>query len=262
MRLDTYIASQGLMGRDRAKEMIRSGRVTVNGIEVNKPSHEINGDESVGIRDISEEYVSRGGKKLEKALREFDIDVKGKKALDVGASTGGFTDCLLRNGASAVCALDSGSAQLSDRLREDERVISLEKTNIKDVSVQRLPFLPQIITVDVSFISLRAVLPVLGRLSDDGTELICLIKPQFECGRAALNKKGVVKDKKDHISSLNAVITSAGESGFSIRSLTYSPLRGPEGNIEFLAYFKKENTAEFNTDRIKLAVIQAHEELK
>lgn len=261
MRIDAYIASQGLMGRDRAKEVIHSGRVTVDGVTVTKPSQEISETAVVEIRDISEEYVSRGGKKLEKALKVFDIDVSGKTALDVGASTGGFTDCLLRNGASRVCALDSGSNQLCDRLRTDERVVSLEKTNIKDVTGETLPFLPQIIVVDVSFISLTAVFPPLSMIADEDTDLVCLVKPQFECGRSALNKKGVVKDKKNHILALNTVVNSAKEYGFSLLDLTYSPIKGPEGNIEFLAHFRKCGTTDIVTDKIKLAVSNAHEEL-
>ncbi|NLD88023.1 MAG: TlyA family RNA methyltransferase [Clostridiales bacterium] len=260
MRADAYIASLGIMGRDRAKEMILSGRVTIGGEKILKPSQEITEGTKVSILNLEEEYVSRGGKKLEYALDEFSIGVSGISALDVGASTGGFTHCLLRRGAARVCALDSGDNQLHESLRRDERVYSLENTNIRDVTSDILPFIPDIVTVDVSFISLSLVFPALKNLGCES--VVALIKPQFECEKSSIGKKGVVRDKKSHINAIKSVILSAGEDGYSLAKLTYSPLKGPEGNIEFLAHFIKGQTSSVKIDEIKRTVERAHIYLK
>lgn len=237
MRLDQYLVKNGLAtGRDRAKEMILSGRVTVDGRVCKKPSTDIDG----GTVDAEGDgFVGRGAKKLEKAFDVFSLDVSGKICIDSGASTGGFTEYMLLSGAKKVYAVDVGHGQLAEKLRNDGRVVNLEGTDIRELSLgEKCSFF----ACDVSFISLKQVLGALYDLTDEAAGGVCLIKPQFEAGRAFLNKKGVVKDKKVQRSVVADICAHALKTGFYPAGLTFSPVKGQNGNIEFLLYLKKEKT--------------------
>lgn len=261
-RLDSMMVERGLFtGRDRAKEAIAAGRVSVNGQVVRKASAEVAEDAQITLSDAGSDFVSRGGNKLERAMETFGIDVAGMTVLDVGAATGGFTDCMLRRGAVRAYALDSGTGQLAQSLREDARVINLENTNIRSVTASLFSPPPDFIAVDVSFISLNLVLPVLATLCAPHTTAVCLVKPQFEAGRQNVGKKGVVKDPKVHEAVLAAFLDTAAINGFVLQGLTWSPIKGPEGNIEFLAYLGRvgEESADVN---LKQLVKTAHEALK
>ncbi len=260
-RLDILMVETGLFtGRDRAKEAILAGRVTVDGKVVTKPSVSCAEDAEIVLKDAGSDLVSRGGNKLAHALDTFGIDVNGLTVLDVGAATGGFTDCMLRRGATLSYALDSGTGQLSDVLLRDERVINMEGQNIRGVTPSMFEKTPNFIAVDVSFISLSLVLPVLSTLCTPTTRLVCLIKPQFEAGRQNVGKKGVVRDAKVHEQVITDVISYAQLNGFCVEGLTHSPVRGPEGNIEFLIYLTRGD-ALWDKD-IKSVVKTAHEMLK
>jgi len=248
-------------GRDRAKEAIAAGRVTVNGQVITKASASVADDAEIILADAGSDFVSRGGNKLERAMEEFSIDVSGKTVLDVGAATGGFTDCMLRRGAVRAYALDSGTGQLVQQLREDSRVVNLEGINIRGVTVAMFDPLPMFIAVDVSFISLSLVLPVLAALCTDRTEVVCLVKPQFEAGKQNVGKKGVVKDPKVHEAVLASFLENARLNGFGVKGLTWSPVKGPEGNIEFLAYLGRCPEDMIREDLKKL-VKTAHDALK
>jgi len=211
------------------------------------------------------EYVSRGGQKLEKALKYFDISPEGKVCIDCGASTGGFTDCLLKNGARLVYAVDVGYGQLAWSLRTDERVITMERTNIRYVTPGMLEFKPELAVIDLSFISLALVLPVVRELMTERNEAVCLIKPQFEAGKDKVGKKGVVRDPEIHKEVLDKFIENADKSGFQIKGITYSPVKGPKGNIEYLGWLntnvdlqKDSNKVILNTDKI---VSESHKNL-
>ena len=220
-----------------------------------------NNDESFG----GIEYVSRGGQKLEKALDFFNISPKDKVCIDCGASTGGFTDCLLQRGAKLVYAIDVGYGQLAWTLRKDERVITMERTNIRYVTPDMLEIKPELAVVDLSFISLALVLPVINNLLALKSETICLIKPQFEAGKGKVGKKGVVRDPEVHKEVLDIFIQNAEKSGFDIKGITYSPVKGPKGNIEYLAWLIKKNTSEpanGNNIDTKAIVSESHTELK
>ena len=237
MRLDQYLVKNGLAtGRDRAKEMILSGRVTVDGRVCKKPSTDIDGGTVAAEGDG---FVGRGAKKLEKAFDVFSLDVSGKICIDSGASTGGFTEYMLLSGAKKVYAVDVGHGQLAEKLRNDGRVVNLEGTDIRELSLgEKCSFF----ACDVSFISLKQVLGALYGLTDEAAGGVCLIKPQFEAGRAFLNKKGVVKDKKVQRSVVADICAHALKTGFYPAGLTFSPVKGQNGNIEFLLYLKKEKT--------------------
>ncbi len=237
MRLDQYLVKNGLAtGRDRAKEMILSGRVTVDGRVCKKPSTDIDGGTVAAEGDG---FVGRGAKKLEKAFDVFSLDVSGKICIDSGASTGGFTEYMLLSGAKKVYAVDVGHGQLAEKLRNDGRVVNLEGTDIRELSLsEKCSFF----ACDVSFISLKQVLGALYDLTDEAAGSVCLIKPQFEAGRAFLNKKGVVKDKKVQRSVVADICVHALKTGFYPAGLTFSPVKGQNGNIEFLLYLKKEKT--------------------
>lgn len=236
MRLDAYMVKNGLAsGRDRAKELIAAGYVTVNGRVATKPSVDADGAEiSVEAED---DFVGRGAKKIKKAFECFNINVSGALCLDVGASTGGFTDYMLRGGAARVYAVDVGHSQLAPKLLEDERVVNLEGTDIRSL---RLGEKCSFFACDVSFISLKQVLPSIYHLTHEGAEGVCLIKPQFEAGRGFVGKKGIVKDRRVHLKVIEEVLTFAREIGFFPTGLTFSPVTGQGGNIEFLLYLKKE----------------------
>ena len=238
-RLDQALVERGLCtGRDRAKGIIMAGQVYVNNQKADKPGMNVTPQDEIEVRGDQLAYVSRGGLKLEKAMKEFGLRLDGYTCADIGASTGGFTDCMLQNGAVKVYAIDVGYGQLAWKLRCDDRVVNLERTNIRHVTEQEVPELLDFASVDVSFISLKLVLPVLYRLLKDGGEAVCLIKPQFEAGRELVGKKGVVRDPAVHLEVLEAFLRHAKENHFTVLGITYSPIRGPEGNIEYLGYLR------------------------
>jgi 23S rRNA (cytidine1920-2'-O)/16S rRNA (cytidine1409-2'-O)-methyltransferase len=237
LRLDAALVERGLVsGRDAAKAAIKSGAVFVDGKPADKPSAAVAPDSVLELRAETQKYISRGGLKLERALTEFRVDPSGRVCLDCGASTGGFTDCLLKHGAAKVYAVDVGTNQLAEALRNDARVVNIERTNARDIAPALFGETPDLVTVDVSFISLSLVLPALRAVIAPDGEVICLVKPQFEAGRNKVGKRGVVKDAKTHLAVLEAFTATARSLGFAVRGLTHSPLRGPEGNIEFLAH--------------------------
>ena len=238
MRLDAYLVANGLCrSRATACEAIKTGQVTVNGKPVVKPSFDVT-DQTVTVAETKEKYVSRGGYKLEGALASFSLDVTGLACADVGASTGGFTDCLLQHGAASVLAIDAGTDQLAEPLRRDKRVTSLENTNIRSFT-PATPHFADFVCVDVSFISLTLVLPAVDLLLRDGGTAVCLVKPQFEAGREHLNKNGIVRDKKVYGTVLSSVTRAAEEHGLFTERVIESPIRGGDGNTEFLALMKK-----------------------
>lgn len=243
-RLDVVLCHRGLMpSREKARAMILAGKILVNGQKIDKPGTRVPVDANIVILDGSMPYVSRGGLKLEGAIRDFGISFRGKSVLDVGASTGGFTDCALQHGAVRVVALDVGYGQLDWKLRNDERVIVHERTNIRHFTPQDLGAQVDIATIDVSFISLDKVLPGVFPLVKEGGEVLALVKPQFEAGRDKVGKKGVVKDPEVHGQVLFRVIEAAAAAGFSLQGVTYSPIKGPEGNIEYFIHLKKHPAA-------------------
>ncbi|WP_288174838.1 TlyA family RNA methyltransferase [Sporofaciens musculi] len=239
-RLDLLLVKRNLAAsREKAKAVIMSGNVFVEGQREDKAGSVFPEDCAIEVRGNTLPYVSRGGLKLEKALQNFDVDVKGKVCTDVGASTGGFTDCMLKNGAARVYAIDVGRGQLDWKLRQDERVICMEKTNIRYVTPQDIGEPVEFSSVDVSFISLSKVLPAIsGYLCRQG-QVVALIKPQFEAGREKVGKKGVVREKKTHVEVIEAVFGYAVKAGFDVVKLDFSPIRGPEGNIEYLVHLLK-----------------------
>nr|WP_245802380.1 TlyA family RNA methyltransferase [Desulfacinum hydrothermale] len=235
MRLDKLLVERGLAGsRDRAQALIMAGRVLVNGHPVTKAGHKVAVDAQVELRGRDIPYVSRGGLKLEHALDHFQLDVRGWTAMDVGASTGGFTDCLLQRGAAKVYAVDVGYGQLAWTLRQDPRVVVLERHNIRYLERDKIPEPIQIATVDASFISLKLVLPRVLDFLDREAWLVALIKPQFEAGRDKVGKGGVVKNPAVHRAVCESVTTTAQELGLEVRGVTPSPILGPKGNREFL----------------------------
>ncbi len=251
MRLDVFLYEKNkTVSRSRAKELIEKGAVLLNGKVILKPSYEISEDtscESVEIAINTDKYVSRGGYKLEGAFLAFSLNVVDKIALDVGASTGGFTDCLLKNGAKKVYAVDSGKNQLVDSLRRDERVEVYENYNARYMKKADFDDDIQITVMDVSFISQTLILPQIADVLSDGGELVSLIKPQFEVGRANIGKNGIVKSEKARKAAIDNVCAVASEYGLRLRRLIESPIKGGDGNVEFLAYFKKELNDEKHT---------------
>ncbi len=241
-RLDKLLVQRGLVAsRDRARAMILAGKVIVDDHRVDKAGCQVDCEAELRLKGEDIPYVSRGGLKLAQALREFDIDVTGKIAIDVGASTGGFTDCLLQNGTPKVYAIDVGYGQLAWSLREDERVVNLERCNIRHLEASQLADIPELAVIDASFISLDKVLPnTLHLLTDDG-EVIALIKPQFEVGRGQVGKGGVVKDQQLHDQVVEQVCELIIRLNCQVLGLTESPILGPKGNREFLVYLKKNN---------------------
>ena len=262
-RLDILLVKKGLApSREKAKTMIMEGNVFVDNNREDKAGSSFDENAKIEIKGNTLKYVSRGGLKLEKAMTHFGITLDGKVCMDIGASTGGFTDCMLQNGASKVYAVDVGYGQFSWKLRQDERVVCMEKTNIRYVTPEDIADRLDFASVDVSFISLTKVLgPARALLQDDG-EMVCLIKPQFEAGREKVGKKGVVRDKAVHEEVIHKVIDFALETGFSILNLEYSPIKGPEGNIEYLVYIRKtEEGSMADTVDIHAVVEAAHGEL-
>lgn len=238
-RLDVLLVNRNLAeSREKAKAIIMSGIVYVDGHKEDKAGTMFEDTVSVEVRGHTLAYVSRGGLKLEKAMTHFGVTLNGKICMDVGASTGGFTDCMLQNGAVKVYSVDVGHGQLAWKLRNDERVVCMEKTNIRYVTPEDIPDRIQFASIDVSFISLTKVLgPVKELLTEDG-QIVCLIKPQFEAGREKVGKKGVVREKSTHLEVIESVIAFAKSIGFGILNLEFSPIKGPEGNIEYLLYLQ------------------------
>ncbi|MCR5090195.1 MAG: TlyA family RNA methyltransferase [Oscillospiraceae bacterium] len=236
-RLDQYLTEKGLCeSREKARAIIMSGAVFLNGQRADKPGMRVPDGSSVEIHGNPLPYVSRGGLKLEKALKVFPVSPNGKVCIDCGASTGGFTDVLLQNGAARVYAVDVGYGQLAWKLRSNARVISLERTNLRYLEKTQVPELLDLAVMDVSFISIRLILPVIREFLKPGADYICLIKPQFEAGREQVGKKGVVRDPAVHCQVIRACLDAAVEMGYSVRGLDFSPIRGPEGNLEFLCH--------------------------
>ena len=244
-RLDKELVRLGFFeSREKARAVIMSGIVFVNNQRYDKPGDMVKPDDKIEVRGETLKYVSRGGLKLEKAINSFNISLDGFICADIGASTGGFTDCMLQNKAKKVYAIDVGYGQLAWKLRTDERVINLERTNFRYVTNENVPELLDFASVDVSFISLSLILPVLRNLLKCGGRAVCLIKPQFEAGKENVGKKGVVRDKNVHIAVIDKIIGIIAENNFSLLGLDYSPIKGPEGNIEYLCYIEKSDTAE------------------
>lgn len=242
MRLDVYLTEARLVdSRTDAKNFILSGAVNVNGKVIKKPSFEVDGEEKISVDKSGKKYVSRGGLKLEAALEAFSVDVTGVVAIDIGASSGGFTDCLLQRGANRVIAVDSGSGQLVDSIRNDGRVAVYENFNARYMSQKDFEYIPDVAVMDVSFISAKLIMPAVSNLLYAGGKYICLIKPQFEVGRGGLNKKGIVKNSDLREKAVNEVVEFAGICGFVLHGLIESPIVGGDGNIEYLAYFEKRN---------------------
>jgi len=258
-RLDALIFERGLAeSRERAKAIIMGGNVYVGGSKAQKPGMQISSDAAIEVRGKMA-YVSRGGQKLEKALDYFCVNPDGKICLDCGASTGGFTDCLLKNGARLVYAVDVGYGQLAWSIRSNPRVVTLERTNIRNMEAGALDPPPELAVIDVSFISLALVLPAVRGLLTDNSEVLCLIKPQFEAGREHVGKKGVVRDPAIHKAVLEVFMRNAAQSGFCVSGLTYSPVRGPEGNIEYLGWLRRQDAARDSGDEAVGAKIEPGE---
>ena len=244
-RLDVILVNNGLASsRDNAKRTIMAGLVTVDGIVETKSGQKFDVDSEFKVKDKLLKYVSRGGLKLEKAIQSFSIKLNGCYAVDMGASTGGFTDCMLMNGALKVYALDVGYGQLDYKLRVDPRVINMEKTNIRYLDTTLIEEPIDFISIDVSFISLRHMFPVASEILKDTGAVMCLIKPQFEAGREQVGKKGIVRDSKVHVEVIENVIGYASDNGLFPHGLDYSPVKGTKGNIEYLLYLRKTESSE------------------
>ncbi len=241
-RLDILVTENGLAeSREKAKALIMAGQVYVDNQKADKPGDTFSEDAHVEIRGKGLQYVSRGGLKLEKAMKEFGLTLTDKICMDVGASTGGFTDCMLQNGASKVYSVDVGYGQLAWSLRTDARVVNLERTNARYLTREQIPEEIDFFSVDVSFISLSLILPAVRPLLAEHGQAVCLIKPQFEAGREKVGKKGVVRDQSVHREVIEKIRNFSLENGFSVLGLTYSPVKGPEGNIEYLIYLERSD---------------------
>ncbi len=264
-RLDVLLVKRGLApSREKAKAVIMAGEVFVDNQREDKAGQTFPVTASVEVRGKKMKYVSRGGYKLERAMEAFPISLEGKTCMDVGSSTGGFTDCMLQSGAAKVYAIDVGTNQLAWALRQDERVVSMEKTNIRYVTPEDIGEAVDFVSIDVAFISLTKVLGPVRELMGERGQIVCLIKPQFEAGREKVGKKGVVRDPKVHEEVIAAVAEYAARTGFELLGLDHSPIRGPEGNIEYLLYMKK--SGEFREEglsakEIRDVVGRAHEAL-
>lgn len=261
-RLDVLLTERGLLdSRQKAQATIMSGIVFVDGRRVDKSGTMVPNDSKVEIRGATLQYVSRGGLKLEKAMQTFPLALQGKVCADIGASTGGFTDCMLQNGARTVYAVDVGYGQLDWKLRNDERVVCMERTNARFLTHKEIPEELDFASVDVSFISLKLIFPALYGLLREGGEIVCLIKPQFEAGRDKVGKKGVVRDPTVHLEVLENFLIHAKENQFTVRGITYSPIRGPEGNIEYLGFLRKDSEPDTPVD-LRAIVEASHSTLK
>ena len=264
-RIDVLLVEQGFFeSREKAKRSIMAGLVFVNNQKCDKAGTEVNTDAKIEVKGNPIPYVSRGGLKLEKAMKNFDLTLEGKVCMDIGASTGGFTDCMLQNGAKKVFSIDVGYGQLAWKLRQDERVVCMERTNIRHVTIEDTKEFADFASIDVSFISLKLVLPKCKELIRENGEIVALIKPQFEAGREKVGKKGVVRDPKVHEEVIEKICDFASTNGFELLHLDYSPIKGPEGNIEYLLHMRKTETMENGhtmTDQIKEVVDASHADL-
>ena len=248
MRIDLELVNRQLFqSRQKAKEAVTEGKVFVNGKVCPKPSADVSEDDEIKIADDVLGFVGRGGLKLEKIASKHHLDFKGKTCMDIGASTGGFTDCMLQNSAKKVYAIDVGYGQLDWRLRTDERVVNMERTNFRYVTKTEIPEDLDFASVDVSFISLSLILPVMRNLLKEKGTAVCLIKPQFEAGRENVGKKGVVREKSVHIAVIEKIMGLLDDNKFSLLGLDFSPVKGPEGNIEYLCYIRKDEEPKSNT---------------
>ena len=261
-RLDVLLTERGLLdSRQKAQATIMSGIVFVNGQRVDKVGTAVANDAQIEIRGATLQYVSRGGLKLEKAMQTFPLDLHDKICADIGASTGGFTDCMLQNGAKKVYAVDVGYGQLDCKLRNDARVVCMERTNARYLTHEEIPDELDFASIDVSFISLKLIFPALYGLLRQGGEIACLIKPQFEAGREKVGKKGVVRDPAVHLEVLEHFLIHAKENHFTVLGITYSPIRGPEGNIEYLGFLRKSEEPSAMID-LNAIVEASHSTLK
>ena len=264
-RLDVLLVEKGLAcSREKAKAIIMSGIVFVDGQREDKAGSSFDETKEIVLKGKTLKYVSRGGLKLEKAMKNFNISLDGKICMDVGASTGGFTVCMLQNGAVKVYSVDVGHGQLDWKLRNDDRVVCMERTNMRYVTEEDIDEPAQFVSIDVSFISLTKILPAVYRVLEDGGQVVALIKPQFEAGREKVGKKGVVRDKKVHEEVIEKICSFAASNGFELLHLDYSPIKGPEGNIEYLLHMKKTQTMENAHDlekEIPKVVQDSHEDL-
>lgn len=263
-RLDVLVVEKGILfSRERAKKNIISGNIFVDGIMITKCGKKIDLSSNIEFKGEDFPYVSRGGLKLQEAINSFGINLKAKTCLDIGASTGGFTDCMLQHGACKVYSIDVGTNQLDEKLRLDVRVVSMENTNIRYLSLDSVGELADFASIDVSFISLDKVIPnLLGLLKDNGSA-VALIKPQFEVGVGRVNKKGVVKNPNEHVEVIIRVLNLLKSLNVKVINVNYSPIKGPNGNIEYLVYFtkSKENYVNYVDENIKLLVSEAHRDL-
>lgn len=261
-RLDVMLVNRGLAAsREKAKAVIMSGIVFVEGQREDKAGSMFDEKVNIEIKGSTLKYVSRGGLKLEKAMMHFDVTLKDKVCMDVGSSTGGFTDCMLQNGAVKVYAVDVGHGQLDWKLRNDERVVCMEKTNIRYVTPDQIAEPPAFVSIDVSFISLTKVLEPVKNLMTSNGEIVCLIKPQFEAGREKVGKKGVVRDRNVHKEVIHMVMDYAEEIGFVLCNLEFSPIKGPEGNIEYLLHLSRDRNREPGMIDVDKVVEASHKTL-
>ena len=238
MRIDVFIYQKGYAGsRTEAKGLVLDGAVSVNGTSISKPSYDVSDNDDVHVNSSIKKYVSRGGYKLECALNTFSIDTKGKRAIDIGASSGGFTDCLLQNEVAHVIALDNGEGQLVSSLRVDERVTVVEKFNARYMKPDNFEYSPDLAVMDVSFISATLIFPALHSVLADGADFVCLIKPQFEVGKEWIGKGGIVRSEQARARAIEKVLESATLNGFEDRALVQSSILGGDGNVEYLAHF-------------------------
>lgn len=260
IRLDILLHEKGLCeSRERAKALIMAGQVYINNIKCDKAGAQYPVDVTPEIRGETLKYVSRGGLKLEKAMNEFPIELNDLVCMDIGASTGGFTDCMLQNGAKKVFAVDVGYGQFAWKLRSDDRVVNMERTNIRYVTPEDIGEALDFASIDVSFISLTLVLPVAYNLLKENGEIVALIKPQFEAGREQVGKKGVVRDINVHYSVVEKIVDFSRENGYSVLGITFSPVKGPEGNIEYLIYLSKsKEDSGIDTSEIRRIVDLSH----
>ena len=263
-RLDILLVEKGIItSRERSKTCIMAGEVFVNGQRVDKVGEKVPVSANIEFKGKTMPYVSRGGYKLEKAMKQYPIDLNGKVCMDIGASTGGFTDCMLQNGASKVFAVDVGYGQFAWKLRVDPRVVCMERTNVRYLTVDDIGEKLDFASIDVSFISLKKIMPAtISLLKDDG-EVVALIKPQFEAGREKIGKKGVVRDIEVHKEVVYDIIDFLIENDLNVLGVSFSPIKGPEGNIEYLVYFTKdkERSTDFNRDQIEEIVEASHTEI-
>lgn len=260
-RLDILVYEKGFAeSREKAKAIIMAGQVYVDNQKADKCGTAYDENANIEVRGSVLKYVSRGGLKLEKVIDNFGLDLNGAVAMDIGASTGGFTDCMLQNGAKKVYSIDVGYGQLAWKLRTDERVVNLERTNMRKVTREQVPDAIDFFSVDVSFISLRLILPVARELMAENAEAVCLIKPQFEAGREKVGKKGVVRDPSVHVEVVRGIFDFCLQSGFDVLNLDFSPIKGPEGNIEYLIHLKKSDDPKSYTDITPEQLVKASHE--